>query len=171
MILFAIGVGLSIWILKGRHIPHEARGLIVGVVLILGGIALGTFLHQWLGRRRTEIEWETAQILQGAKTRVSLTESIAIEVDALFRRCKQVDERIFAASMALMLKEYESAKESDNRQAALMNVVQITDKLRDRLCPWYVKHEKVVALLGSGVGVISGAASATESVLKILGKH
>jgi serine/threonine-protein kinase len=171
IILLVMGVGLSVWVVSGHHIPPEARGLLVGLLLIFGGVALGTFLHRWLGRRRTQIERETEQILQGAKTRVSLTESIALEVDALFRRCKQVDERIFAASMALMLQEYESAKESNNRQAALMNVVQITDKLTDRLCPWYVKHEKVVAIVGSAVGVISGAASAAESFLKILGRH
>jgi eukaryotic-like serine/threonine-protein kinase len=171
IILLAMGVGLSVWVVSGHRISPEARGLLVGLLLIFGGIALGTFLHRWLGRRRSQIERETEQILQGAKTRVSLTESIALEVDALFRRCKQVDERIFAASMALMLQEYESAKESNNRQAALMNVVQITDKLTDRLCPWYVKHEKVVAIVGSAVGVISGAASAAESFLKILGRH
>ena len=171
LILSASGVGFCILAMKGRNIPPEARGLMVGVLLILGGIAMGLFLHRWLGYRKTQIERETEEILQGAKTRVSLTESIALEVEELFRRCKQMDERIFAATMALMLKEYEAAKESDNRQAALMNIIQITDKLMDRLCPWYVKHEKVVAFIGSAVGVISGAASATESFMKILGKH
>jgi hypothetical protein len=94
-----------------------------------------------------------------------------LEVEELFRQCKRLDERIFAASVALMFQEYKSAKESDDRQAALMNVIQITDKLMDRLCPWYVKHEKVVSFIGSAVGVISGAASAGETFMKIFGKH
>lgn len=168
--LLGLGIYLT-WFGNHPHLPREATGLLLGILLIMGGIALGVALHRWLGRRRSQIEGDAQQILQGARARRTLTESIALEVDELFRRCNQLDERILAASIGLMLQEYGAAKKSDDRQKALMNVIQITDKLTDRLCPWYVKHEKVIAFLGSAVGVISGAASAAESFVKILGKH
>ena len=62
----------------------------------------------------------------------------------MFDRLKTFDERFLAQSIALVLKDYEGAKEIDDRQKALMNAVTLLEKLTDRLSPWYVRHEKAL---------------------------
>jgi hypothetical protein len=73
-------------------------------------------------------------------------------------------------SIALVLKDYEGAKEIDDRQKALMNAVTLLEKLTDRLSPWYVRHEKALAFIVSSVGVISGVATATATIMKMISK-
>ncbi len=66
-----------------------------------------------------------------------------------------------------MLGEYQSAKESTDRQAALMNVAQLLEKLMQRLSPWYIHHEKLLAGLISVIGIVSGLVSIVASVMKL----
>jgi hypothetical protein len=70
--------------------------------------------------------------------------------------------------MAVMVNEYESARNFDDRQKALMNAIAILDKLGPKLSPWYVRQDKLIATEVSLVGIISGLATAAQSVAKLL---
>lgn len=133
---------------------------------ILAGVRLGRFIRRQKPLAQTRAE----HILTGTSGREALTRSIAIEIDSLFESLKRFDEKILAESLALMLDEYDDATASDDRQRALMNAVTILDKLTQRLSPWYVRHEKAVAFVVSAVGIISGVATATATIMKMISR-
>jgi hypothetical protein len=142
-------------------------GIALGVVLIAAGIGVGVVFRKWLIGQKTEIEKEADKILLGAQSMDALTRSLAIEVEEILARVRQLDERILARSLAIMWKEFEVAKESKDKQGALMNVVQIFEKLTVKLSPWYVRHDKLVATIVSSVGIVSGLVTILMNVAKM----
>ena len=50
-----------------------------------------------------------------------------------------------------------------------MNVAQLLEKLMQRLSPWYIRHEKLLAGLISVLGIVSGIVSIVMSVIKLTG--
>jgi hypothetical protein len=57
-----------------------------------------------------------------------LTQSLALQVDMFITCVNRVDDKFLAMSLAIMVKEYEEAKEAPHRHSALMNVVQLLQK-------------------------------------------
>jgi hypothetical protein len=100
-----------------------------------------------------------------AKNRVDLTATIALQVDELVRSLHALDERILAGTVALMLDEYRKSSEGKDRQSALMNVVVLSEKLSQRLSPWYVRYKDVIATFVAAVGGVSGLITALSGVL------
>jgi hypothetical protein len=64
----------------------------------------------------------------------------------------------------MMMREYNDACDSGDRQSALMNLITLVGELKRRLSPWYVRHEKAVSF---GVGVVGIASGATSTVIAI----
>ena len=139
-------------------------GVLLGVVLAGGGVALALFLRRWLGRRRTDLERDASSIIFGSRSREILTASLALQVDEIVLRVRRLDERILANTLAIMVREFEDAKESQDRQAALMNAAQLMEKLTARLSPWYVQYEKLIAFFVALVGIATGLVSVTTSL-------
>lgn len=109
----------------------------------------------FVAHRRKQAD-EVSRVIIGAESHDILTTSLAVEVDELLRRCHEVDERMLGKSVAIFIREYESAKDFDNRPQALMNAMELLDKLMRRLSPWYVRYEKALAIAISLLGVIPG---------------
>src|SRR5262249_1814388 len=105
-------------------------------------------------------------ILTGAKSYAALSGSLALEVGQLIENCRRIEEKILGRTIAVMMTEYENAKESKDKQNALMNAVSLLEKLTERLSPWYVRHQKLIAVIISIIGMLSGLASAAASLLK-----
>jgi hypothetical protein len=139
----------------------------VGFILSNAGVGMWFWTRNWLGARKSEIQRDADNILLGRKSLDALTQSLAIEVDEIIARVKEVDERIIAHTLAMMVKEYEGAKESKDRQSALVNAVSILEKLNTKLSPWYVRHDKFVAFVVSSVGVVSGLVTIVINIIKI----
>jgi Protein kinase domain len=139
----------------------------VGLILSFAGVGMWFWARKWLGARKSEIQRDADSILLGRKSLDALTRSLAIQVDAIITRVKQVDEMIIAHTLAMMVKEYEGAVESKDRQSALVNAISILEKLTTKLSPWYVRHDKFVAFVVSSVGVVSGLVTIVMSVIKI----
>jgi hypothetical protein len=59
-----------------------------------------------------------------------------------------------------MLNEYKQASEAKDRQSGLMNVVALSEKLSQRLSPWYVRYKDVIAVSrgdgGCGERIVNG---------------
>ena len=133
------------------------RGLALfgGLLLIWASITGAFCLRGWLGRRSSTKD-QAYDLALGAKTRVDLTATIALQLDDLICRIRALDEQILAGSVALMLDEYSRATDAKDRQSALMNVVTLSEKLAQRLSPWYVRYKDVIASAVALLGAVSG---------------
>jgi len=67
-----------------------------------------------------------------------------------------------------MLDEYGRATDAKDRQAALMNVVALSEKLTLRLSPWYERHKEVIA---SAVAVLGGMSGLVTAINSVVGLH
>ena len=139
-------------------------GFALGIVVMAGSIALGFWLRGWLGSK-SNVKTQAFDLMFGAKTRVDLTATIALQLEELVGRLRALDERILAGTVALMLDEYGRATDAKDRQAALMNVVALSEKLALRLSPWYERHKEVIASAVAVLGGVSGLLTAINSVL------
>lgn len=137
---------------------------VLGLVVMAGSIALGFWLRGWLGSK-SQVKTQAFDLMFGAKTRVDLTATIALQLDELVGRLRALDERILAGTVALMLDEYGRATDAKDRQAALMNVVTLSEKLALRLSPWYERYKEVIASAVAVLGGMSGLLTAINSIL------
>ena len=127
-------------------------------------LVIGFSLRTWLGRR-SQVKSQAYDLVFGARARTDLTATIAVQLDDLVSKLSKLDERILAGSVALMLNEYGSATDPKDRQAALMNVVALSEKLAVRLSPWYERYKEVIASAVAVMGGVSGLMTAINSVL------
>jgi len=135
-----------------------------GLLLMGASLAIGFWLRTWLGSR-SQVRSQAYEIVFGARVRPDLTATIALQLDDLVSKLRRLDERILAGSVALMLNEYGSATDTRDRQAALMNVVALSEKLAVRLSPWYERHKEIIASAVAVMGGVSGLMTAINSVL------
>lgn len=142
--------------------------IVAGALLIAGGVMMGIAVRRYLAHKREQITGDISKLLTGGRTRKALSMTLAIQVDEVIAKCRLMDEKFLGLTMAVMVKEYDSARKFDDRQKALMNAIAILDKLGPKLSPWYVRHEKMVATGVSMVGIISGLATAATSVAKLV---
>jgi hypothetical protein len=131
-------------------------GLLAGIAIVTGGVGLALLVRQIAATRRPALQVQAGQVLFGAQSRASLTVTLALQVDQLVERCREMGEAYWGQTVALMLKEYEEAKEGKDRREALMNVATLLEKVTARLSPWYVRYEKLLAVLSTSVGILGG---------------
>jgi hypothetical protein len=127
-------------------------------------LVIGLSLRSWLGSR-SQVKSQAYDLVFGARARTDLTATIALQLDDLVSKLSKLDERILAGSVALMLNEYGSATDTKDRQAALMNVVALSEKLAVRLSPWYERYKEIIASAVAVMGGVSGLMTAINSVL------
>src|SRR5262249_30262 len=139
------------------------------LLLMVASIAAGLWLRKWLGEK-SAVKDQAVDLNLGAKARVDLTATIAVQVNELVTRLHGLDEQILAGTVGLSLQEYGRATEAKGEQAALMNVVTLSEKLTQRLSPWYVRYKEVIASAVAVLGAMSGLLAAITSLLN-LHKH
>src|ERR1700722_3350140 len=175
--VIAVLVGLAVYLAaiskSGPPVPvspgrDEPWLIVAGALLIAGGVMMGMAVRRYLAHKREQITGDISKLLTGGRTRKALSMTLAIQVDEVIAKCRLMDEKFLGLTMAVMVKEYDSARKFDDRQKALMNAIAILDKLGPKLSPWYVRHEKMVATAVSMVGIISGLATAATSVAKLV---
>jgi serine/threonine protein kinase len=146
-------------------------GVVSGIGLSFSAFFCGRALSRVLAAKRHSLSAKTEGMLAGARKADQLSRSLALQVDIIAARCKLVDERFLAMSMAIMVDQFENATTLDDRQKSLMNAVTILEKLTAKLTPWYVRKEKLIALCVTMSGLLSGSATIAENVLKLMKKH
>lgn len=147
--------------------PADWPPIALGSLLILAGVGMGFVARCFLADRRDRLAGNISALLGGARTREALSMTLSLQMDELIEKCQQMDEKFLGLTMALMVKEFDTAKKFDDRQKALMNAVMILEKLEPKLSPWYMRHDKLIASGVSLVGIVSGLATAAESVAKL----
>jgi hypothetical protein len=148
-----LAIAMTLAVLKGSPIVRQTTG---GLAFVIGGVFLGMSAQRWLHTRRDAVSAEAAQILTGTRDRDVLTQSLAICVDQILLRCKDLDEKILGTSLAIMVDEVRQARGFDDRHRALTASVDFLEKLMTRLTPWYVKYEKLIAVVVTLIGVVPG---------------
>jgi hypothetical protein len=138
-----------------------------GVVLAVGGVLLADVVRRLARSRLHLAELDTGRLLLGVRSR-GLSDTVQVEVRQIITRCRELDERLLGITILKMIGEYDIATASDDRQAALMNVATLLEKLRGRLSPWYARFDKQLALATTLIGVASGLVSIVAGVVKIV---
>ena len=155
-------------LVAGIAILGVGNGLVrVGVGLTIAGVALAgarQIRRRWASRE-PETERKAATILFGAGQRAELTQSLIIEVDQVVRNLNSLDAKFLGMTVVAMIREYEEAKKSSERQAALLNVVVLMEKLQAHLSPWHVRHKDAIATGVAVVGALVGMASVVSGFL------
>jgi flagellar basal body-associated protein FliL len=141
-------------------------GLLVagGVILVVAGVSAGYLVRVWLGEAKTKLGDDAFAIATGAKERLDVTQTIAVQLNELVTNLQALDQRILAGTVALMLNEYQQASEAKDRQAALMNVVALSEKLMVSLSPWYVRYKDAIASAVAVAGAVSGLLTAYNGI-------
>lgn len=147
--------------------PRSLAGLLTGLAIAAGGIGLGVLVRHIATTRRPGLQVHAGQVLFGAQSRASLTVTLALQVDQLVERCRQMGEAYWGQTVALMLKEYEEAKDGKDRREALMNVATLLEKVTARLSPWYVRYEKLLTVLSTSVGILGGGWKIVSEILNL----
>jgi hypothetical protein len=135
-----------------------------GLLLMGASVAIALGLRRWLGGR-SDVKAQAYELVFGARARTDLTGTIALQLQDLVSNLRKIDQRILAGTVALMLDEYGSATDPKDRQAALMNVVALSEKLAVRLSPWYERYKEIIASAVAVMGGVSGLMTAINSVL------
>jgi serine/threonine protein kinase len=142
--------------------------VLAGAAIAIAGLAAGYSIRGLLSRSSSRLKSQAFELALDAKNRVDLTATIAMQVTGLVSRLRDLDERILAGTVALMLDEYRQATEAKDRQAALMNVVSLSEKLGQRLSPWYVRYKDVI---GSGVAIVGALSGLLTAFSGLHGGH
>jgi serine/threonine protein kinase len=167
LVLVIAATEFFIYVRLGSTPNQENRWIVefvIGVLVMAGSIAAGFWLRGWLGSK-SKVKTQAFDLMFGARARVDLTATIALQLDELVGKLRALDERILAGTVALMLDEYGRATDAKDRQAALMNVVALSEKLTLRLSPWYERHKELIASAVAVLGAVSGLVTAINSVL------
>jgi serine/threonine protein kinase len=151
-----------------RFAPGPWVGIFFGMALTIGGMILGRAIRNYLAARRRTISIEANDILNGARAKARLSQTLAFQVDELLNKCHLADEKFLATSMAVMVEEFHTARAFDDRQKALMNAVTLLDKLMPKLSPWYIRNDKLIGFAVTLVGILSGLAAVAENIAKLV---
>jgi hypothetical protein len=148
--------GAAALLLLVRRFEWIAVGF--GGLAVSWGLAL--YVHRLIEKRRPPLGGAVAALLGRATALEDLTKSLALDVGRLVEACRQLDEQILAKTLALMIGEYDKAQASADRQAALMKAVELMERLKYRLSPWYVRHQ---ALLSYSIGILGSALTTAKT--------
>ena len=140
--------------------------ILLGVGIAVGAIVLARALrHRWEAPSPAT-EHRASELLFGTAARKDLTQSLMIEVDQLLGALQAVDSRILGVTVVAMINEYETSRESGDRQAALLHVVELMEKIQTRLAPWHVRHRDAITVSIAIVGCLTGVLSAVTAVVR-----
>lgn len=134
-----------------------STAVLQGIGLMLAGLLLGFLVARVIEYRRTDLEREVNLALTGSRDRENLSRTMVLAVDAIIQQTSKLDARFLGATLIGMVHEYDAAKESSDKQQALVRATELLEKLIEKTSPWYVRNSKWIVAGASLVGLASGA--------------
>jgi len=135
----------------------SAIGVMQGIGLMVTGVLLGLLAGRAIEYRRSDLERKVSLALSGSRDRENLSRTMVVAVDAIIQQTSKLDARFLGATLIGMVHEYDSAKESADKQQALVRATELLEKLLEKTSPWYVRNSKWVVAGASVIGLASGA--------------
>jgi hypothetical protein len=135
----------------------SAMGVMQGIGLMVTGVLLGLLAGRAIEYRRSDLERKVSLALSGSRDRENLSRTMVVAVDAIIQQTSKLDARFLGATLIGMVHEYDSAKESADKQQALVRATELLEKLLEKTSPWYVRNSKWVVAGASVIGLASGA--------------
>ena len=151
-----------------QQLPVATAAIAQGVGLMAGGLLVGVLLSRAIEQRRTVLERNVSLALTGSKDRANLSRTMIMTVDAIIQQTSKLDARFLGATIIGMVREYDDAKESSDKQQALVRATELLEKLLEKTSPWYVRNSKWVVAAASLVGLIGGASKLVGEALALL---
>jgi hypothetical protein len=142
-------------IMAATGVGGLSRSVLSGIVMVGIGIVAGALMQRWFTIRRSAMD-AAAEIILGVEDRKVLSRSLAIQIEDLVIRCERVDQKLLGTGLVLQLQEYREANTPEARQVALMNTMELVERLFGRLLPWYSRYERLMSFGVSLCGVIPG---------------
>jgi len=143
--------------LRSSAVALTSSPIVQGVGLMIAGVLLGFVVARAIEHRRTDLEREVNLALTGSRDRQNLSRTMVLAVDAIIQQTSKLDARFLGATLIGMVHEYDAAKESSDKQQALVRATELLEKLIEKTSPWYVRNSKWVVAGASLVGLASGA--------------
>jgi hypothetical protein len=134
-----------------------STAVLQGIGLMIAGLLLGFLVARVIEYRRSDLEREVNLALTGSRDRENLSRTMVLAVDAIIQQTSKLDARFLGATLIGMVHEYDAAKESSDKQQALVRATELLEKLIEKTSPWYVRNSKWVVAGASLVGLASGA--------------
>ncbi len=166
--LFGAAVSVLLLPISGEGIGNQAKPVAFALFSVGASAMAGVLLHAWIERRRPRLQSDVGRLLGRTTGATDLRRSVAIDLGELIAACREVDQRILAHTIGLMVDEYNRARRSPDRQDALMKAVTLLEKLTEKLSPWYVRHQKSISWAVSIVGSVAGIG---KTVVSMRGGH
>jgi hypothetical protein len=152
-----IATRLTVRASPGSGSVSASTAVIQGIGLMIAGLLLGFLVARVIEYRRTDLEREVNLALTGSRDRENLSRTMVLAVDAIIQQTSKLDARFLGATLIGMVHEYDAAKESSDKQQALVRATELLEKLIEKTSPWYVRNSKWVVAGASLVGLASGA--------------
>jgi hypothetical protein len=154
----------------------------VMLVLAVGGLVF-TLVSSLIARRRAQLAGQTADLSHAVDSallgempldRGGISQTIVTTVEAIIQRCRSLDERLIGQTIVAIAHEYASdGSTPDSRMEALVQIPQqierLSAKIAARSTPWYVRHEKLLAVAASGTAIIGGLSKTVLDILAATG--
>ncbi|MEO8619432.1 MAG: serine/threonine-protein kinase [bacterium] len=137
--------------------PIPIGAIAQGIGLMLAGLLAGTLIGRAIDDRRTALERQVTAALTGSRDKRNLTRTMILTVDAIVQQTAKLDVQFLGATIISMVGEYNEAKESSDKQQALVRATELLEKLLEKSSPWYVRNSKWIVAAASLVGLVSGA--------------
>jgi hypothetical protein len=170
---WALGAGLGVMLLVVAGLlvtgsPGWLSGVLEGIALIAIGMLVGVWITRRLARRANVLEIDATRMLHGSDDPGHLRADVVVEIRAFIARSKEIDERLLGVTIVGMMEEYERAEASADRQAALLSAVELFEKLRTRLSPWYVRYRRQLAAIPATASTVLGCVKIALELRKIV---
>ena len=137
--------------------PVPSTSVAQGVGLMLAGCLVGIIVSRLIEDRRSSLERNVSQALTGSRDRENLSRTMIVAVDAIIEQTAKLDAHFLGATIVGMVREYDAAKDSSDKQQALVRATELLEKLLEKTSPWYVRNSRWVVAGTALIGLASGA--------------
>ncbi len=128
----------------------------VAIVIVVLGHLLSRYVHSRAADVRAHLPFQAVDLISSDDARDQLSRTICVEIDA-YRAAANNSDDILTITMVAAAQEYRDAENFDDRFKALQMLADLNTKVSNRLKPWWLDYEKLVARGISLISLLAGA--------------
>ncbi len=141
--------------------------IIVAIGLVGGGHLLSRRVHSRAETIRTALPFQAVDLISSDNARDRLSTTICVEIDAYRVAAAGAGDDILTITMVAAAQEYRDAETTSDRIKALQMLTDLNAKISNRLKPWWLDYETLVARGISLISLIAGAVALYQAIQKL----